>query len=870
MTGRRRPGPNDSLEDTIAREVGAAVGGAKLNPRIAKTVEAAVTSSVQAHLDAAIGAKVAEQLRGAEPLRIELLPTYETIKPRPAEAFSNNRVPTALDELLDNPPVLGGDATHRANPRDVPVVLAIVHDPVGVSRAGIAVQLLDAGGDLLDRTTTDAGGLALLRFPRRLTGSAVSGSLGVSGVANAVGISVPADVQHSIIDVVLDAALPPLPTGPSAPPLPTGDDPLSRLPADFSPELCDALRRLRSDTKDPILGMAGSAQDFRTRRVPLIRRFSIPRIGELPVSGGPPRRYLVRLRQEWTFIGYTLGELANIEFLDPGAVVRQVTETVARTVESAERTTDEVTRHASAMLSTSMRQLSSIDSVISVATSAETSVRASGFAGIGGGVGAGIGVGGLVGGLLGAVGGLLGIGGGVGAGIGVGGGTRTGTSLATSATTRSRTATSLVANSLMRSASSSVNRAIHLAATSLRELRSSAQQQIDRVSPLLSRVTNLLRWTVYENYAVCTSVEDVVEVQSIRITEPEDSDLPLFTDEDCVEYRPIFEPALLEPQLASRFPILRQAVEHRLAGGSAISWIHIAIDYSAVLFGATLDIQIGDRTVSADLQPGRTSSRVSLYITPTLPSQLDAARLMLKARIPRFGFGVDLSAIFNLGGVRVSQARFWYDKSPAAGADEPIPTPGFEVSNAQRIDEVELPLDPAPRFVDTSHDPLFRHINRNRTYYFGLLANAALITPSLRDDAPELANFNGDHALWRLPIIGFEGDRVLVISDVERNAAGEITDPDAKRLFEDPGAGTIVQLAAPGAYAEALQGLLELTGDVAGKVHPALIPLPAATVPTLAVLAAGDDALTAVGPGLSTPTPEPTPPADPVPTPPVP
>ncbi len=101
---------------------------------------------------------------------------------------------------------------------------------------------------------------------------------------------------------------------------------------------------------------------------------------------------------------------------------------------------------------------------------------------------------------------------------------------------------------------------------------------------------------------------------------------------------------------------------------------------------------------------------------------------------------------------------------------------------------------------------------------------------SLRDDAPELASFNGEHALWRLPILGFEGDRVLVLSDVD-----PATDADAKRFFEDAGAATIVQLAAPGAYAEALQGLLELT-DAAGKIHPALQPPPVPVMPPLALV----------------------------------
>ncbi|HEX9892158.1 MAG TPA: hypothetical protein VGB28_08865, partial [Actinomycetota bacterium] len=149
---------------------------------------------------------------------------------------------------------------------------------------------------------------------------------------------------------------------------------------------------------------------------------------------------------------------------------------------------------------------------------------------------------------------------------------------------------------------------------------------------------------------------------------------------------------------------------------------------------------------------------------------------------------------------------------------------------------LDVNLQVPVRLIDTTKNPLFRHVNRNRTYYFGILAQAALTNPSLRDDAPELDVFNGDHALWRLPIVGFEGDRVLVISDIARDGEGEVTDDDARRLFEDAGAATIVQLAAPGAYSEALQGLLELTGDVAGKIHPALLPPLPAAVPPLAIV----------------------------------
>lgn len=176
----------------------------------------------------------------------------------------------------------------------------------------------------------------------------------------------------------------------------------------------------------------------------------------------------------------------------------------------------------------------------------------------------------------------------------------------------------------------------------------------------------------------------------------------------------------------------------------------------------------------------------------------------------------------------MNQLRFWFGGSPATAPEqtEAFAT-GLEVTVAAPNAAQKRELNPAPQFIDTSRDPLFRHINRNRSYYFGVLAQAAQDFPALRDDAPALANFNGDHGLWRLPIVGFEGDRALVISDVQPD------DPDAANLLADVGAATIVQLAAPGAYGEALKGLLSLLPvdpdklvDEAGLIHPSLLPVP--------------------------------------------
>jgi hypothetical protein len=112
-------------------------------------------------------------------------------------------------------------------------------------------------------------------------------------------------------------------------------------------------------------------------------------------------------------------------------------------------------------------------------------------------------------------------------------------------------------------------------------------------------------------------------------------------------------------------------------------------------------------------------------------------------------------------------------------------------------------------------NPLFRHINRHRSYYFGVLIQAAVANPSLRDDAPQLANINYNSPLWQLSIIGVEGNHLLVLKNPDRNPDGTFVDAALQRLIEqDKGAATIIQLAAPGAYGEALQGLLALTGTL--------------------------------------------------------
>ncbi|HEX8696360.1 MAG TPA: hypothetical protein VF746_28335 [Longimicrobium sp.] len=742
---------------------------------------------------------------------------------------------------------------------------------------------------LVDLTTTNSIGLALLRFPTRAAGTASDGEVSLLDLTQSQLVTVPATTQHVLVEFIV----PSLPTSL----LPTIDNPLERLPSDFTVELCEDVTRLMGRLPDPVLGNLAAPDDFRSGRTRLVRRLTVPRIsvgadvksiaragavavativtetphglapGDKVSIGGtadasfhgtftvtavpspttftyanqggdvlptastglarrnPPRRYLVRLRQEWMLLGYTLGEITAVDALDPGKIVQDVVRTAEQAAERVTESVDQATALAQELVRNVMNQASSVDTLLDVATRSETRVSASGFGRLGGkGVGR---LGGVLGSVGAAIGGLFG--GSSGAELGV----RTGAGLFAGANTTSRVNTSLQVNSLLQTARSEVNRTVRMASSALRDLQTTAARQVGQVSPLLSRVSNLLHWTVYENYAVSTHVEDVVEVTSVRVAAPAQGPLqPLFTDEEIAfEYRRLFEPALLEPRLAPHFDVLGNAVVNRLAGGAPISAVHVAVDYSATLFEADLSIAIGDQTVTVRLTPGAGSVRRWLAITPTLPGVLGEVDLSLSLRppvLPLSLLGSNLGQIFASARVTVNQLRFWFGGSPATAPEqtETFAT-GLEVTVAAPNATQKRELNPNPQFIDTSHNPLFRHINRNRTYYFGILAQEAQASPALRDDAPELANFDGDHALWRLPIVGFEGDRALVISDVRPD------DPDAANLLADVGAATIVQLAAPGAYGEALKGLLTLLNvdpdklvDEASLIHPSLLPVP--------------------------------------------
>ncbi len=729
-----------------------------------------------------------------------------------------------LKKLLDLPATLESAATIAHDGRLVKVVLVTIQDHTGHSRAGIPVHLMDIGGAVLDRAYTSRSGLAILTFPKTHVMEMAEEHGDTSGTIRILDgsdkgilepVTIPMGRQFVDLTTLLDT-LPPLPV-PAAdtvngvelwPPAGLGDDPLTNLPPDFTPELCEAITAKSGQEGDSLLGNIGKGNDFRTRRTPLIKRLSVVRNGQQTVSpqSKEPRRYLVRLRQSWVFLGYTLGELAQVDALDPGEILDETVGTVERSVEEVSRLVDQAKSFATSNLLDTLSQTNKIDSLVKVATSTEVNAEVDGW---------GIGIPGLFG-----VGSL-------GASVGV----------KTGATTSTNIDTSLNVNHAISTAQTFVNEAVHSATSTLSSLARTITSKLGRVSPLLSRVTNLLRWRVYENYAVCTHVEDVLELVSVKVLDIPAAQMPkngkvtqaLFSPEEIVEYRRFFEPALLESRLRTDYPALVDAVRVG-AAGRPINHVTVEVGYAASVATGHLTVDINGATAELTLLPGSTrakgvvrfnqlvfadalkSATLSLSQTSTIPQNLWFA-----PAFPDSLFTVDVTSIALWAGVETG--------APASVTQALGSSLHVDGGTGTRETSITFTI-PAP-LVDPTANPLWLHVNQNPSYYLGVLAQAALLYPSLREDSDKLSAIPGD--VWRLPIIGFEGNHIVVAKDADPKAK------DVLKLLSDPGAATLVQIAAPGAYSEALQGLLSLV-DAEGLIHPKLIPAPAPVLPPLSIV----------------------------------
>src|SRR5207302_5514364 len=172
---------------------------------------------------------------------------HTLLKPLTVTANKNLLVkmkdPKGLGGLLGRPPKLGNAGTAMMDGRMQPVALVVLRDKKGATKKGVELQLLDkAGGTLLDLSRTDINGVVLLRFP--MSGSTrnnpTPGVVQLADGSKSVSFNIPpAPTQHAVVPFLLDdvTALAGAGNASDLPP----DNPLTRLPRDFTTDLCNAV-----------------------------------------------------------------------------------------------------------------------------------------------------------------------------------------------------------------------------------------------------------------------------------------------------------------------------------------------------------------------------------------------------------------------------------------------------------------------------------------------------------------------------------------------------------------------------------------------------------------------------------------------------
>lgn len=730
-----------------------------------------------------------------------------------------------FDSLQGSRPSNQGKAEEILDGRNLAIVLATVRDAMGQTRKGMLVRLLDANGKLLDQTQTDERGIVLLRYPQSIKNNQISGLPGKleivgydDGKSRTMDFSIPQNAQHSLVDF----KIPELPKNLAG----SGDDLLQRLPSDFSPALFDDLVRLYG--ADPLLGGRENSNQFASRRAPILRQTTLPRLEQRPADSKdttPLRRYLVTFRQQWIFLGYSLGELAKLNALPPGQIVDESRRVLERSVENVQNLTEEaVTTARQTLESTVMtlsNALSNVRSTLTTQANATTNTTAQAKAYAFGG-------------------GIPGLFGGGEAGASASLRNELTSSLHSNLNIGSIQSATAQANETVRQLQSTVNQAVRTASNTLRDLQTSALSSLHQVAPLLSRVVNLLNWTIYENYAVRTEVADVIEVVAASALQQDNNPTP-FTAEDIIEYEPFFRPFLLKGDLARRFDSLKQMVEEERLAALPVEAIGFQVNFTAQFNSADLIIKIDNQETRVRLRRSATqasgylrlntpldilSGNVNVQISLMAQTDYEVQRVFTPRSLPGLpasfsGYSYETRyANADANGqprftIQVASIEFQY-----AGVSGSLRNHSEYFGSTLQVDESTrqvgpqtFPLRMARLELHEDQDPLVLHINRNKSYYLGLLLQSALDLPSLRKDAPQLKGLDAN--LWKLPILGVEGDQLLFLRNVQNN------DTYGENLLNELGAATIIQIAAPGTYSEALQGILELT-DLVGKIPPSL------------------------------------------------
>lgn len=677
----------------------------------------------------------------------------------------------AKTELARRAGPFAAQSTDRLAKGRYPLVLVRVVDSSAIAAPNVRLELFDANDTFLDAVVSDGIGLGLLRFPfepQSAGAPALTGTVRVDATQN-VSVTIPAQEDFVVLHVTRTTA------AATAEGEVRHDSVLPRLPAFFSINASDEIVRHRATADGPDPCFASAVERQCTYRAPQVRWIYTQRT--IFDGKSPPRRLYVRLRQEWHYVGHSFGQPDRIDSRDVATIVGSLDADLA------------------AQLSASGGLDLSTDSSLSAGASGSLRARAS----LDGELDASAGLRLFSGGLLNPVS----VTGDVDVSID--------TSLLVSAEIKLRAS---LRNQLRARASLSGRASLGL----------EADASIG-VNPTLSRELNIPRFVIHQNYVVNSFVEDVQEIEEVPLFgelattkdvtitipvpfgEPIVINLtiptPVFTAADVVEYRPIFERRLLEPALAGRFRGLRDALDNAAGRGPLVRRLRFDVTYAATTTGWFRVTALG-RSSTVKLSPDRSQARVAI--------DLPGGQFLDVLNMEHVDLHVSALPLV-AGSVRITSVTAFSDAS-IRGRDMDIDPRPFEASSSnftESRDGLELGLPSSD--ADSLTDPLVVHINRNKTYYMGLLVQAALRNPSLRFDAPQLKQIGPDSVLWRLPIHGFAGNKALVLVPSDAK--------EAQTLLQDLGRSTVVQIAVDGSWSEAMQGQNALV-DALGELFPAL------------------------------------------------